>query len=123
MQSLSELESAVLEAIATQVSRHARQLREQLAVASVIGREDTGVGFRTRLTVARTAPKMVGAASPLGDIGAELAGVQHGMGFLLWLRDGFADTLEAYTHYDSTEGLDLAALRGSNVGPRLADDS
>lgn len=118
MQSLSELESAVLEAIAVQVPRHARELRKQLALATVIGRKNTGGGFYTRLAVGSSAPRIIGAVSQLGDIGAEVAGVRHGMGFLLWLRDGLADTLEAYTYGGSTEGFDLSALRASNVVPR-----
>lgn len=117
MQSLSDLERAVLEAIAAQSSEFAAALREQVSSAQVEARENTGAGFYTRLAIVGGSPTL-GAPSPLGDIGADVEGIEHGMGFLLWLRDGVADTLEGYTYDDTTAGLELSALRYGNVGSR-----
>jgi len=32
------------------------------------------------------------------------------MGFILWLKDGYADCLEGFTVVDSTVGIDLTTL-------------
>ena len=32
------------------------------------------------------------------------------MGFILWIKDGYADCLEGFTVDDSTVGLDLATM-------------
>jgi len=87
-------------------------------MAHAAARENSGAGFYTQLAIT-DGPKMDGAPSPLGDIGADIQGMKHGMGFLLWLRDGMADTLEGYTYDDTTEGLELTDLQYSNLGPRL----
>lgn len=118
MASLSDLERTVLLAIAEQIPEHAAALRKQVSSASVAQRENTGAGFFTKLNVI-DGPRIEGAPSPLGDIGADVDGTPHGMGFLLWLQEGLAETLEGYTYGEDTTGLDLSALHCSNVGPRL----
>ena len=119
MHDLFDLERAVLDALADQVADHAPELRDQLASAQVIDRENTGAGFYTRLAIA-TGEKMRGVRSPVGDIGADIKGLKHGMGFMLWLRDGVADTLEGYAYgEETTADLDFADLGYSAVGPRL----
>jgi len=117
MESLSDLEYAVLVAIADQSPEFGAALREQLSKAKVIGRQNTGTGFYTTLAVAGGRP-MRGAASPMGDVGADVHGVEHGMGFLLWLRDGIAETLEGYVYDGTMADLDLTALSYGEVGPR-----
>lgn len=118
MFALSDLERAVLSAIATQVPEHAQALLDQIASAHVVERENTGTGFYAKLAIT-AGRKMHGAPSPLGDIGADIDGIEHGMGFLLWLQDGMAHTLEGYTYEETTLGLDLDRAAFSGVGPRL----
>ncbi len=119
MEELSDLERAVLLAIAEQFPRHGDALRQQVRSASVAQRENTGVGFYTKLRIT-AGPRIEDAPSPLGDIGADVDGMTHGMGFLLWLQDGTAETLEGYTYDEQTVGRELSRLRCSNVGPRLS---
>lgn len=119
MEELSDLERAVLLAIAEQCPEHGAALRQQVSSASVAQRENTGVGFYTKLRITDE-PRMEGAPSPLGGIGADVDGMTYGMGFLLWLQDGVAETLEGYTYDDETVGLELSSLRCSNVGPRMS---
>jgi hypothetical protein len=68
-------------------------LREQLAVATVAAREFTGVGFFTRFHVPPTASRL---PSPrpivISDVHAEVSGLQHGAGFVLFVEDGVLDT-------------------------------
>jgi hypothetical protein len=118
MDALSHLELAVLTAIADQQTDQAESLRQQIGLAYLVGRRNTGAGFYATLGV-RGAPPRVEIASPVGDVGADVDGVPDGMGFLLWLRDGLLGQLEGYTYTGSIEGRDLTALRYSNLGPRL----
>jgi hypothetical protein len=78
---LSSLEQAVLAAIALQVPEAADALDGQHGKVRVIARENTGAGFYPTLDVSHRSPiKSVG--SPLGDVGATVVGLEHGMGFL-----------------------------------------
>lgn len=77
-------------------------LRDQLAIASVAGREFTGVGFFTRFDV----PPIVGRLPSLRratiqDVRADVAGLQHGAGFILFVDEGVLDTLECYIYEDA----------------------
>lgn len=84
-------------------------LREQFRTCRVTGRVMSGAGFFTNLRVdpsSTPAPAVVG--NPLGhgrafadDVIAELADVNHGAGFLLWLEAGRLSQLEGYTFADS----------------------
>jgi hypothetical protein len=40
---------------------------------------------------------------------ARLDGLEHGMGFILWLKEGYADCLEGYSYGESTTGIILEA--------------
>ena len=37
-------------------------------------------------------------------------GLDNPMGFILWLKDGYADCLEGFTVDDSTVGIELATI-------------
>jgi hypothetical protein len=117
MEVLSRLEQAVLDAIALQVPEVADVLAGQQGQVRVTARENTGAGFYTTLDVSRGSP-IKGVASPLGDVGATVVGLQHGMGFLLWLRDGHIHQLEGFSYGESTSGVDFERVAFGTVGPR-----
>jgi|HubBroStandDraft_1064217.scaffolds.fasta_scaffold371288_2 hypothetical protein len=74
-------------------------LREQLRVATVSERKMTGVGFHTHFSVPPTTSRVLENPSfEIGDIAAQVQGVQHGAGFLLFVRDGFLSFLEGFTY-------------------------
>ena len=114
---LSSLEQAVLDAITLRVPEVADALAGQQGKARVTTRENTGAGFYTALDVSHRSP-IKGVASPLGDVGATVVGLQHGMGFLLWLRDGHIHHLEGYSYDESTSGIDFERVAFGAVGPR-----
>jgi len=116
MEVLSSLERAVLNAIALQVPEVADALAGQQVKVRVTARKNTGRGFYTTLDVSHCSP-IKGVASPVGDVGATVAGLQHGMGFLLWLRDGHIHELEGYA-YEDTSGIDFERVAFGAVGPR-----
>jgi hypothetical protein len=103
---LAPLERAVIESLVSRDEPGYDELRRQLVSCRVRSREMTGVGFYTTLEVdpsAPTAPASVG--NPLGqgrgfpdDVCADLEGLQHGTGFVLWLADGRLETLEGFTY-------------------------
>jgi hypothetical protein len=103
---LAPLERAVIEALVSREEPGYAELRQQLASCRARSREMTGVGFYTVLEIrpdAPPAPESVG--NPLGhgrgfsdDVYADLEGLQHGVGFALWLADGRLATLEGFTY-------------------------
>src|ERR1700761_262902 len=104
MEVLSPLEQAVLDVIALHVPKIADALAGQQGKVRVSVRENTGVGFYTTLDFAH--PLIKDVASPVGYVGANVAGLQHGMGFMLWLQEGRVHQLEGYTYgNDSTVGI------------------
>jgi len=117
MDDTSPLEWAVLDAIALQVPEVADALARQQGKIRVVARENTGAGFYTTLDVSHCSP-IKGLASPLGDVGATVIGLEHGMGFLLWLRDGRIHKLEGFSYGESTSGIDFEQVAFGAVGPR-----
>lgn len=71
-------------------------LREQLAVAEVADRELSGVGFFTHFRVPDAAPRVEQGRLAIGDVYAEVAGLEHAAGFLLFVTNGALDMLEGF---------------------------
>jgi hypothetical protein len=117
MKNLSSLEQAVIDAFALQVPSVADALAGQEVEVRVTARKNTGAGFFTTLDVSHCS-LIEGGTSPLGDVGATVVGLEHGMGFLLWLRDGYIHQLEGYSYEESTSGIDFERVVFGMVGPR-----
>lgn len=100
MELFTQLERAVLELLLEGEDPVRRALRKQLAVAQVRERQLTGVGFFTSFMLpAEIVPVSIPVGlSPLGDVHAQLEGLQHGAGFLLFLKEGRLDFLEGYSY-------------------------
>ena len=103
----TSLERAVLNAICEihRVDRLA--LEVQLSTATFLGRENTGAGFYTYFTVERNSKGLINGERLRGGPEAEIDGLQHGMGFILWLKEGYVDCLEGYSYGESTSGVVL----------------
>ena len=101
------LERAVLRAIceAHPVDRVA--LEGQLSTAVVLSRENTGAGFYTRLAIERSSGTPLGGERLRRGPAVRIDGLTHGMGFILWLKDGYADCLEGYCYEESTTRIAL----------------
>lgn len=129
--SLTPLEQAVLSKILDGDHPIFTALRKQLEKATITSREFSGVGFFTGFTYPATAQSLSLPIEnlELGDVGAEITGIQHGAGFVLFVRDGFLQTLEGYTYdepwpentdsfklkyYDPDRKELLAYLKGKN---------
>lgn len=116
---LTEFERAVLDKLLDGDHAVLKALREQLRTCSVRKREMTGCGFFTELEVDRTL-----AAAPtnveklrIGDAEARITGLEHGAGFVLFVREGYLDMLEGYSFDEpwpaAITGFTLAYSGGS----------
>lgn len=104
------LERAVLGAISTMHSEDRVALETQFSTANVRNRENTGAGFFTYFEVARTTGAAVGGARLRAGPMVRIEKLEHGMGFILWLKDGYAHCLEGYSYAESTTGIALEAV-------------
>lgn len=101
-------------------------LRQQLKDIGVSRREMTGVGFFTELVIPPPVPRIPGRPTfKLGDVNGTATNVDHGFGFLLYVKDGALSALEGYTYdepwpdeyydlvltYSTGQGRDLDKLR------------
>ena len=105
--SFTPLEHAVLNAICELHLADRHILEEQLLTATVRSRENTGAGFYTRFHVQRGSIAPIGGERLRNGPAARVDGLHHGMGFILWLKEGYAECLEGYAYAESTVGLDL----------------
>lgn len=96
---LTPLEAAVLETLLRPDGEPYSALRQQLAHASIAKREFSGVGFFTHFSLPTGAPIRRDVTDmQLGEVAADIDGLQHGAGFLLFVRDGVISFLEGFTY-------------------------
>lgn len=108
MKTLSALEMAAAVVLAEQVSpTDGRALIAQLKSAEVTSREFTGLGFYTEFRVDRALPSAVVTTSPGGWVRAEVGPEAYPLEFMLYVRDGYAGMIEAYSFLDGYGDLDL----------------
>ncbi|MBP7704661.1 MAG: hypothetical protein KA105_05190 [Caulobacter sp.] len=108
MKSLSALEMAVAIVLAEQVSpTEGQALIEQLKSAEVSSRDFTGVGFYTEFRVNRTLPPALVTISPGGWVRSEVGPEAYPLEFMLYVKDGYAEMIEAYSFYDGYGDLDI----------------
>jgi hypothetical protein len=96
---LNELERAVLTKLLEGEHPLLAQLREQLPHCRVSHRELTGHGFFAYLNVG-DAPGADDVKLRFGDVVAEIDGMLHGAGFLLFVDQGLLTMLEGYGYDD-----------------------
>ena len=72
-------------------------LRNQLAQCRISSREHTEVGFFVNFDV-ETKLSYSDVNLEIGDVDAKIDGVQHGVGFVLFIRQGRLSMLEGYTY-------------------------
>lgn len=107
MMKFTELESAVAEAIARQYPSATKALLEQLQEAVVTSREFTGVGFFTEFSVPKDTRAAPDAIGPIGTIRSLVGPAQYPLEFMLYVRGGYAEMIEAYSFEDGYGDLDL----------------
>jgi len=106
---LNDLERAVLRAIRLARPEVAVALDEQLDGVLVASRENTDVGFFTKLQPCRTTTLIEGARS-IGNVFAKIQGMQNPMTFVLFIKSGLIDTLEGAAVDESTSDIDFSTV-------------
>lgn len=101
------LEKAVLRAICESHVNDRPALESQLSTAAVLSRENTGAGFYTEFAVERASQPPIGGERLRTGPAARVDGLKQGMGFILWLKEGYAHNLEGYSYGESTAGIDF----------------
>src|SRR6266404_8333231 len=96
---LTPLEKSVLDKLVDKPGEPFETLRRQVSCATVSKRKFSGVGFFTEFSLPSDAQVSRNVADmTLGDIGAELPGLKHGAGFVLFIRGGVITMLEGYSY-------------------------
>jgi len=101
------LEQGVLRAIYEMHPVDRAALEAQLSTAVILSRENTGAGFYTRFSVKRCSDTAIGGERLRRGPVAKIDGLEHGMGFILWLNEGYADCLEGYCYEETTTKIAL----------------
>ena len=92
------LEQAVPDAICRAHPTDRTALEAQLSSATFLSRENTGCGFFTHFTVDHDSSAPIGGERLRDGPAAKVDGIKYGMGFILWLVQGYADCLEGYAY-------------------------
>ena len=97
---LSALEVAVLLKLLAGDHPVLRVLRKQVERSGVKSRDFTGAGFMTELDLPMdvTRARLGKEEVRVGGVLAEVSGLSHGAGFVLYLKDGLLDALEGYSY-------------------------
>lgn len=95
---LNEIEKRALEMLLAGADDRLAMLRSQLDSAAVDRRELSGAGFFTHLSIPLDAPRLLPGPKRIviGDVYAEVTGLQHPAGFLLFVDDGALNFLECF---------------------------
>ena len=98
-------------------------LRAQLASVAVIERDFSGVGFHTSLSVPDGVPRAENCPRKvIGDVYAEITGLEHSAGFQLYVLNGVLDCLECYI-VDSEWPNGATLIRAYYVQPQMPGSS
>jgi hypothetical protein len=97
MQGLNELEQAVLDKLLAGDHPTLGVLRRQSEHARLAKRENTGSGFYCDFAADKEVPS-VQRDFQIGDVHAELDGLTHGAGFVLFVRGGMLSMLEGFSY-------------------------
>jgi hypothetical protein len=111
MSDFTALELAALHSIFAETPEWEDGLLRQLEGATVVERDNSGGGFFTTIGVAEDmapvdTPRVLG-----NETYAKVEGMEYGLGFILFMKDGRFDFLEGYSYAgDGTSSLDLENL-------------
>lgn len=109
MRLLWPIEREVLEITAAEYPASGEVLRRQIETAQVISFENSGAGFFSNLAVGDDTP-LLAETSPLSGAYGDVAGIEHGMGFIVFLKGGRISVIEGYCNGDTTtQDFDFSA--------------
>jgi hypothetical protein len=99
MENLNKLEKQVIEMLLAGDDPVLIALRKQIQSTKLKERKLTGVGFFLDFEMSVDVPVIPGVANfEIGDVSCQVPGLEHGLGFLLFVRNGRLKCLEGYTY-------------------------
>jgi len=99
MTGLTSLSEKVIERLLAGDDEVLAVLREQARNSRVASNKETGVGFYTEFVVPSEIPRVPGRPTfRFGDVNGTAANVKHGLGFILFVKEGALASLEGYTY-------------------------
>lgn len=108
MRSLWPIERKVLELTAAEYPASGEILHWQIEGAQVVSFENSGAGFFSNLVVSAEAP-LLAETSPLTGVHGDVVGIEHAMGFIVFLTEGRISMIEGYCNGDtSTQDIDFS---------------
>lgn len=116
MTTLTSFERQALECMAPLFGTRAEAFLKQLASVDVVSRENTGVGFYTRVNVDRDRHTTLDFAQQSAHF--EVDGVDQGVSLILWGdAEGFLREIEGVTFGDNQlADVDLGTLQFRGIG-------
>jgi hypothetical protein len=125
MRPLWKIEREILDITAEQYPESSEALKKQIVSAQVVKFENTGAGFFSHLYIDPARATVVESSPLIGAYGNVL-GIEHGMGFIVFLREGRLWLVEGYTHGNvTTVGFDFekAVFGLTPWGPRTGQEA
>jgi hypothetical protein len=111
MRPLWPIERAALEAATQDDAAIEDSLTRQIQAASVVNFENSGAGFFSTIAVTGEVPALPESSPLKGGAVGNVDGIEHGMGFILFVENGRLSLLEGYCHGDaSTTGVDFQTV-------------
>jgi hypothetical protein len=115
---MTDLEMAVMVKFLDGDHSTLKALRQQLASCRVDKREFTGAGFYTDFVVDNSVVDQLHGDFNLDEVIAEIDGLKHGAGFVLYVRNGMLQSLEGYSYDEpwpeKISGFKLRFMQGEN---------
>ena len=94
---LTDFEKTVLECLLDGDDAILATLRQQLNACAHFEREFTGSGFYLKFEIPEDVQRVKPTDFHFGDVSATSDGLEHGAGFVLFVRNGVLDMLEGYS--------------------------
>ncbi len=108
MRSLWPIEREVLEITAAEYPASGEILRRQIEGVQVVSFENSGAGFFSNLAVSADVP-LLAETSPLSGAYGDVVGIEHGMGFIVFLKEGRISMIEGYCNgHTPTQDFDFS---------------
>jgi hypothetical protein len=102
MSDLTKLDKEVMNMLLDGDDDVLKSLRRQFQNSKIKKREMTGCGFFLYFEINSNIDELLnGKSFELGDVSAEISGMAHGAGFLLFIRDGYISDLEGFSFDES----------------------
>jgi hypothetical protein len=112
MDEIGQLDRAVLEFMLNRNGAVYSQLRDQIPLLKSAGREMSGVGYFAYFRPSGEAkPASDRINIEISDVGGTTPDLKHGVGFILFVRDGLIEMLEGFTVGDEDWPLNEDNIR------------